>query len=140
MLVHVVDVSACVLKICSKFTGDHPCRSEVQSNLIETALRHGCFPANLLHIFRTPFRKKTSGRLLNILLSVTAWKVSKYWVLPNPYFPVFELNKGKYGPEKIPYMDTFHTVSGYCRSSRSGDKVIYLSCDLELVKSLLPAR
>ena len=23
---------------------------------------------------------------------------------------VFSLNTGKYGPEKIPYLDTFHTV------------------------------
>ena len=31
---------------------------------IEIALRHGCSPANLLHIFRTPLLKKTSERLL----------------------------------------------------------------------------
>ena len=29
-------------------------------NFIEIALRHGCSPANLLHIFRTPFPKNTS--------------------------------------------------------------------------------
>ena len=28
------------------------------------ALRHGCSPVNLLHIFRTPFPKNTSGRLI----------------------------------------------------------------------------
>ena len=48
-----------VLKICSKFTGEYPCRSvisiKLQSNFIEIALRHGCSPVNLLHIFRTPF-------------------------------------------------------------------------------------
>ena len=27
-------------------------------------LRHGCFSVNLLHIFRTPSPKNTSGRLL----------------------------------------------------------------------------
>ena len=27
-----------------------------------------------------------------------------------PYFPVFSLNTGKYGPEKIPYLDTFHAM------------------------------
>ena len=27
----------------------------MQSNFIETTLRHGCSPVNLLHIFRTPF-------------------------------------------------------------------------------------
>ena len=32
-------------------------------NFIEIALRHGCSPVNLLHIFRTPCPKNTSGRL-----------------------------------------------------------------------------
>ena len=48
-----------VLKICSKFTGEHPCRSVIsinlQSNFIEITLQHMCCPVNLLHIFRTPF-------------------------------------------------------------------------------------
>ena len=41
----------------------------------------------------------------------TAWKVSKYGVFSGPYFPAFGLNTGKYGPEKTPYLDSFHTVS-----------------------------
>ena len=57
-----------VLKICSKFTREHPCKSAIstklQSNLIEIALRHGCSPVNLLYIFRTPFPKNTSEGLL----------------------------------------------------------------------------
>ena len=57
-----------VLKICSKFTGEHPCRSvisiKLQSNFIEIALRHGCSPVNLLHIFRTHFSRNTFGWLL----------------------------------------------------------------------------
>ena len=57
-----------VLKICSKITGEHSCRSvisiELQGSFIEITLRHGGSPVNLLHIFRTPFRKKTSGALL----------------------------------------------------------------------------
>ena len=57
-----------VLKICSNFTGEHPCRSvisiKLQSNFIEIALRHECSPVNLLHIFRTRFPKNTSGSLL----------------------------------------------------------------------------
>ena len=58
-----------VMKICSKVTGEHPCRSAIsiklQSNFIEIALRHGCSPVDLLHIFRTPFPKKISkGQLL----------------------------------------------------------------------------
>ena len=57
-----------VLKKCNNFIGEHPCRSvisiKLQSNFIEIALRHGCSPVNLLHIFRTPFYKNTSGGLL----------------------------------------------------------------------------
>ena len=57
-----------VLKICSKFTGEYPCRSAISikllCNFIEITLRHGCSPVNLLHIFRTPFPKNTSGGLL----------------------------------------------------------------------------
>ena len=57
-----------VLKICSKFTGEHPWRSvisiKLQSNFIEIALRHGYYPVNLLHIFRTHFPKNTPGWLL----------------------------------------------------------------------------
>ena len=57
-----------VIKICCKFTGDQPCQSlisiKLQSNFSEVTLRHGCTPVNLLHIFRKPFLKNTSGRLL----------------------------------------------------------------------------
>ena len=34
--------------------------------------------------------------------------MSKYRVFSGPYFPVFSPNTGKYGPEKTPYLDTFH--------------------------------
>ena len=57
-----------VLEICSNFTGEHPCRSLISiklfCNFIKITLRHGCFPVNLLHIFRTPFHKNTFGWLL----------------------------------------------------------------------------
>ena len=56
------------LKICSKFKGEHPCRSVISikllCNFIEIALRHGCSPVNLLHISRTPFSRNTPGWLL----------------------------------------------------------------------------
>ena len=35
---------------------------------IEIALRHWCSPVNLLHIYRTPFPKNTSGRLLLVYI------------------------------------------------------------------------
>ena len=61
----------CVLKICSKFTGEPPCRSVISikllCNFIEITLRHGCSHVNLLHISRTPFSENTSGWLLPII-------------------------------------------------------------------------
>ena len=37
--------------------------------------------------------------------------MSKYGVISGPYFPVFGLNTGKYGPEITPSLDTFHAVA-----------------------------
>ena len=54
-----------ILKICSKFTGEHPCRSVISIKLlcsfIEIAIWHGCSPVNSRQIFRTSFPKNTSG-------------------------------------------------------------------------------
>ena len=61
-----------LLKICSKSSGEHPYRSAISikllCNFIEITLRHRCSPVNLMHIFRTPFLKNTSGGLLLVLL------------------------------------------------------------------------
>ena len=71
-----VFLEKCFLKICSEFTGEHQCQSVILIKLIcvfiEITLRHGYSPINLLHIFRTPFPKNTSGRLLlSILISIS---------------------------------------------------------------------
>ena len=54
-----------VLKICSKFTGEHPCTNmilkKLQSRRNEITFCDGCSPVNLLHSFRTSFPKNTSG-------------------------------------------------------------------------------
>ena len=72
-----------VLKLCSKFTGEHPCRSML-CNFIEIAFRHQCSPVNLLHIFRTPFLKNTSGWTA----SINSWK---YTFLTVTAIAVFQL-------------------------------------------------
>ena len=70
------------LKICSKFTVEHPFWSvisiKLQSKFIESTLRHGCSQKKSMYIFRTRFTKNTSGRLL--LKIVTGFK-------PIPIFP-----------------------------------------------------
>ena len=57
-----------VLRKCSKFMGEHSCRSVISINLqsifIEITLQHECSPVNLLHIFRAPFPKNTCRGLL----------------------------------------------------------------------------
>ena len=61
-----------VLKICTKFTGEQPCRSVISIKLlcsfIEITFWHGWSHVNLLHIFRTAFLKNTSGQPLLRLL------------------------------------------------------------------------
>ena len=64
------------LNICSKFTGERPCRSviliKLLCNFIEITIRLGCYPVSLLHIFRTSFPKTTSGGVLLNLSPVRA--------------------------------------------------------------------
>ena len=61
-----------VLKIYSKFTGEHPYRSVISikllCNVFEITLLYGRAPVNLLNIFRKPFPKSTSGELLLVIL------------------------------------------------------------------------
>ena len=53
-----------VLKICSKFTGEHPCRSVISIKLLS--------PVNLLHIFKThPANKLRNNYVLYRHFSVT---------------------------------------------------------------------
>ena len=70
-----------VLKICSKFTVEHPCRSvisiKLQSNFIEITLWHGCFPVNLLHMFRTPFLRNTCRLMLLYMLALAIKYISE---------------------------------------------------------------
>ena len=40
----------------------------------------------------------------------TSWKVFKYGVFSGLCFPVFTSNTGKYGPQKTPYLETFHAI------------------------------
>ena len=73
----------CVLKIYSKFTGEHPCWSAMSIKLlcdfIEMALRHRCSPENLLHIFGTAFYKSISVWLLLSNLTVLFQLLFSWW-------------------------------------------------------------
>ena len=74
-----------VLKIWSKFTGEHQWWSvnsiKLLSNFIEITLQQRCSPLNLLHIFRTLFLKNISGRLLLLILDLCNPNLKSRWEL-----------------------------------------------------------
>ena len=89
-----------VLKICSKFTGEHPCWSVISITLlcdfIEITLRHECSPINLVLIFRIPFHKNTSQEML---LNKSSNKIPK--IIIATIIATIKLNLLKNKPIKI---------------------------------------
>ena len=66
--------------------------------------------------------------------------MSKYGEISGPHFPVFGLNTERYGPEKNPYSDTFHTAYVKVKAQRiSAEKITFRknSC-VELLKVNFP--
>ena len=57
--------------------------------------------------------------------------MSKYVVFSGPYFLVFELNTGKYGPEKAPYLDIFCVVVDHW-GQESNTAILYSSRPIRL--------
>ena len=99
----------CVLrKKCSDNMQQIYRRTPMLCNFIEITLWHGCSPVNLLHIFRTPFPKNTSGWLLlyrderlvwnGLLWIFRSWKCNHKvildWRLSGVFIVNFEVNVG----------------------------------------------
>ena len=108
-----VFLSTGVLKIYSKFTGKHPCRSVISIKLLfnfsDIALRHGCSPVNLLYTFRTSFLKNTSGRLFlgyrfylkSYMLQLTAFNSVATCVRPLNVSTITELTTSYSNPQYL---------------------------------------
>ena len=72
--------------------------------------------------------------------------MSKYGVFSGPYFPAFGLNMerykvfipnaGKYGPEKTPYLDTFHEMAQWKPFSENYNSLVMVS--LQVYQEQLP--
>ena len=62
-----------VLKTCNKLTREHPYGGVISIKLlcsfIKIALRHGCSPVNVLHIFRTPLEDWLCKRIVTKLIN-----------------------------------------------------------------------
>ena len=83
-----------------------PLKTQLQKSYINEDLIH----LGILKSTPGKFFSKSAVCVVWGPCSHTAWNVSKYEVFSTPYFPVFGLHTGKYGPEKTPYLDTFHAV------------------------------
>ena len=110
-----------VLKICNKFTGEHPCWNVISikllCNFIEITLWHGCSLVNLLHIFRTSFSKNSSEEVVQDV----RYDVSSSVVFL-PYFSILTLS--------LPLLElgskSTSLRSGFCvRSSRHYDRIFW---------------
>ena len=64
----------------------------------------------MLQIFRTLFIENTSGRLLLIIRRIAN---ENNYALVLLVSVRIQSECGKYGPEKTPYLDTFHAVHAY---------------------------
>ena len=77
----------CVLEICSKYTGEHPCGHVIsvrlQTNVIEITFLHGCSPVNLLQICRTAVLSNTCGELLLQIFIQHACHIVQYKFVSN---------------------------------------------------------
>ena len=126
------------MKICSKFTGEHQSRSAISikfhNNFTEIALRHGCSPVDLLHIFRKPFPRNTSGwlplnisklylhfTLLSYQISITN-KVCRKIPMVQVFVPKVAIKNVELGP----WMDDFRKSFNYLTNLYS--RYIHMRC------------
>ena len=101
----------CKSDICRLF-GDGNANLKVRGTRV-SIIMFGC-DVNIKSIYKLQFSE-----------ICTVWKVSKYGGFSGRYFAVFSPNKGKYGPEKTQYLETFHAVVGLFADEISED-IVYL--------------
>ena len=92
-------------------------------------LRHGCFSVNLLHIFRTPFPKNTSGRrLLPYLTSTALGILSSFFATVNLYIihKAFKLTSPSINKFKVysNYWETLKQIKCKCHYYATNEMLI----------------
>ena len=87
------------------------------SQFTEITLWHWCSPVNLLHTFRTPFPKNTSGELLLTLVAVNYFLKKVSSQLFGRFFNILLR-------EKCPYSELFWSVFSRIRTEYGGIRSI----------------
>ena len=77
------------------------------------------------YVVRKNSHKKYCSKLLNCEIDENRSSLNKHLSLCETchctkYLSVFSPNAGKYGPEKTPYLDTFHAVCGTSQRKANG--------------------
>ena len=98
---------------------------QVAFNFIEIALWHGCSQVNLLHIFRTPFPKNTSGGLFLVLINSKKGVLQEYLRAMAPTVIV----------KRIYSQELIVRVFQYFAISRSLYKRLRIDYELQSIKS-----
>ena len=85
----------------------HVKRNGVRYDIMNAAISHKC--RSITFYYGITSRKNYENLIVQIHnFIIENGKVSKYGVFSGP-------SAGKYGPEKTPYLDTFHAVNVSCR-------------------------
>ena len=93
-------------------------------NKVAWQLRYGCSPVNLLHTFRTPFTKDSSGRLLLKKTHLMQRWIMSYWS------NLVELTLPNDGRKHLPKSSPIKNIYSCC------DKLIILWCSIYLKLTL----
>ena len=111
------------LRKFAKFAGKNLCQrlffnkvaGPMSASLLKKGLWHRCFPVNFAKFLRTSFFTEhlrwSFAFTFNPLHYVKSVQIrSFFWSVFSCIYSVFSPNIGKYGQEKAPYLDIFHTV------------------------------
>ena len=108
-LLQIYSVQHCVKGVLIRsYSGPYLVQMRENTDQSNSEYEHFSRSAVSLVLFR--IRKNSALFYVKVYL-LTSPKVSKYGIVSGPYFLVFGLNTGKYGPEISPYLDTFHAVT-----------------------------
>ena len=126
-----------VLKVCSKFTGEHPCRSAISikllCNFIEITRRHGCFPANLLHQRKSQKQSNTPTYYVRKWLQIS--RSGNIWH--------FRLSGRKLGLLFQLALEAFNfcllTVRNFLKRSENGDTKMLYNLTSKILFVMMPS-